>query len=257
MASKMPPGMAEAYGRKMGWAVAAVALLLTANNCLPYLGVCLDGCQTMFSGLAFTEASNNHLLIPQRTISDVGVYVVDVKGRCSRRPADTGSAVLCGWLENDRRAFHLEALRSAVHRLCAAGISIELAYRMEADGGATFLLRGRLRNRRPVFAPLVVAVPAVPSGEAAPAVRSMSSALPPFVDPRARRPPAVPVRLRRPSSSRDGPRRPEARAQLMLNPGWHCHLSIVPLLVAVALLTAVLLAARLRSRVRRRWRASS
>ena len=139
MASKMPPGMAEAYGRKMGWAVAAVALLLTANNCLPYLGVRLDGCQTMFSGLAFTEASNNHLLIPQRTISDVG----DCRGRregplltTARRHPAGGAVRLAG-----ERPPRLPPGGAAPRRCtgCApAGISIELAYRTEADGGATF-----------------------------------------------------------------------------------------------------------------------
>jgi hypothetical protein len=119
--------------RRLGAVVVAWALLLAANDALPYLGLRDDSCQTMFSGLEWGERETNHLFLPQHAVSDVWAYVEIRDLALTPRPGDGRLVSIAAWLERPERALNTEALRVATRQLCDGGIAVSLATR-RTDG---------------------------------------------------------------------------------------------------------------------------
>jgi hypothetical protein len=107
--------------------VIAIGVLLTCNNLLPYVGLRDESCQTMFSGLLLQPRTNNHIFVPQHSLSDIGTYWSDLHATVSPapNPASDG-AVLVAWLDTPQRYRNAEAVRSVVRRLCVAGHRVGL-----------------------------------------------------------------------------------------------------------------------------------
>lgn len=108
--------------------VVVVASLQITNNLLPYVGMRDDSCQTMFSGLSWQERSNNHLFMPQRMLTDLWVFYIDVEARVHPEP-EGRSRELVHWLRRDDIQHNAEAVRVAVEQLCERGYDVRLSYR--------------------------------------------------------------------------------------------------------------------------------
>lgn len=107
----------------------ACASLLAINDSLPYVGLRDDSCQTMFSGLEWSERSNNHFFVPQHALSDVWSYV-DVRDvRIEPAPGERRLRFVAEWLERPDRRRNTEALRVAIDQLCAEGHRVGLEVR--------------------------------------------------------------------------------------------------------------------------------
>lgn len=110
--------------------VAGLCALLAVNNTLPYFGLRDDSCQTMFSGLSWSATENNHLLVPQRAVSDLWDYVEDVHAEIEPAPpASAEVGYLVEWLNQEDRRLNTEALRASVRQICDAGHAVRLTYR--------------------------------------------------------------------------------------------------------------------------------
>lgn len=123
--------MSEAHleGRLKG-IIAAWALLLAANNMLPYLGLRDDSCQTMFSSLSWGEHWNNHYFVPQRMTSDIWAYLEISDVTIAPTPArDTRLRWIAEWLNAPRRLRNTESVRVAVDQLCRAEHRVALTTR--------------------------------------------------------------------------------------------------------------------------------
>lgn len=84
----------------------------------------------MFSGLEWTDTTNNHYLAPQRRLSDVGVYYTRVSATLDPPAPPHGRAHdLEAFLDRPGREVNAEAVRAVVRQLCDAGHRVTLAYR--------------------------------------------------------------------------------------------------------------------------------
>lgn len=119
---------------RLGGFVAVLCGLLFANNLLPYVGGRDDSCQTMFSGLHWSEAENNHLFLPQRPLFDSWQYVRSVHAELDpASPRDARTAYLAEWLDRPDRQLNVDAVRAVVHQICGAGHRVRMTYR-DASG---------------------------------------------------------------------------------------------------------------------------
>jgi hypothetical protein len=106
--------------------------LFAAHNLLPYLGIRWESCQTMYSGLRTGRSTNNHLFMPQWSLSSVNTYYRVGTLEVHPPPAESdapeirslGDAIkqLPGVVVND------EALRRIVDTACRARRRVKLAY---------------------------------------------------------------------------------------------------------------------------------
>lgn len=114
---------------RLGGLVLALCLLLALNNLLPYVGGRDDSCQTMFSGLHWSEHENNHLFLPQRPLFDSWEYVRSVRAELApEAPRDARVAYLAEWLNRPERQINVDALRAVLSQICGAGHRVRLAY---------------------------------------------------------------------------------------------------------------------------------
>ncbi|MBZ0121802.1 MAG: hypothetical protein K8H88_32715 [Sandaracinaceae bacterium] len=113
--------------------IAGLASLQMAHNALPYLGMRDDSCQTMFSGLEWTDRGNNHLLFPQRSIGTWRT-LADVHVELDRAPASARADYLARWLDRSDRAFNEEAVRAVVAQLCDEGHRVRMRWRTSPAG---------------------------------------------------------------------------------------------------------------------------
>lgn len=107
--------------RRLRAVVVVCALLLTANDALPYLGLRDDSCQTMFSALNWGERWNNHLFVPQHAVSDLWAYLAVTDVAIAPGPVTEREALVAEWLTRPDRLRNTEALRVAVRTLCDGG----------------------------------------------------------------------------------------------------------------------------------------
>jgi hypothetical protein len=120
-------------GRALAITIAVWASLLALNDSLPYLGLRDDSCQTMFSGLEWSERGNNHAFVPQHAVSDVWAYVETSELEISPPPS-ARLAQIADWLERPGRVRNTEALRVAIRQLCDGGVRVSLTTQ-RIDGG--------------------------------------------------------------------------------------------------------------------------
>lgn len=108
-------------------------VLLSVNNLLPYAGIRDDSCQTMFSELEWWQDGNNHLFMPQVTMSDAWDHYYDVSAEVTPEPSAGAlpweEEELVRWLNQDERQLNREALRVVVDRLCGRGHALALRWR--------------------------------------------------------------------------------------------------------------------------------
>jgi hypothetical protein len=113
-------------------------VLFATHNFLPYLGLRWESCQTMYSGLRTGRSGNNHLFVPQWSLSSVNTYyrVATLEIQPPPTASDPselrslGAAIkqLPDVTVND------EALRRIVHTACRANRRVKLDYRtVEGD----------------------------------------------------------------------------------------------------------------------------
>lgn len=108
-----------------------VATLLVANNLLPYVGLRDDSCQTMFSGLEWYPAENNHYLMPQVMVSDIWRFYAEVHAELGPPAPEFGRAAdLLAWLNRPGREKNAEAVRAVVRQLCDRGHRVAVSYRL-------------------------------------------------------------------------------------------------------------------------------
>lgn len=115
-------------------AVAIVGALQVTNNSLPYIGLRDDSCQTMFSGLSWQERSNNHLIAPQRMLSSLWIFYIELEVEVTPAPRAGREADLVEWLHRDGIQHNDEAIRVAVRQLCDAGHAVRMSRRPVAGG---------------------------------------------------------------------------------------------------------------------------
>jgi hypothetical protein len=123
----------RALERRLGVVVIGWALLLAANDSLPYLGLRDDSCQTMFCGLEWGERWNSHFFLPQHAMSDVWAYLDVTDVEIAPEPQDARLASVARWLRLPERDRNTEAVRVAVSQLCAGGHHVALSTR-RTDG---------------------------------------------------------------------------------------------------------------------------
>ncbi len=119
--------------RRLGAVVIGWALLLAANDALPYVGLRDDSCQTMFCGLEWGDTWNSHLFVPQHAVSDVWAYLDVTDVEITPAPTDARMAVIGRWLSAPGRDRNTEAVRVAVSQLCARGHRVAMSTR-RTDG---------------------------------------------------------------------------------------------------------------------------
>ncbi|GAB5547528.1 MAG: hypothetical protein RLO52_31950 [Sandaracinaceae bacterium] len=115
-------------------AVAIVGALQVTNNSLPYLGLRDDSCQTMFSGLSWEDGGNNHLIAPQRMLSSLWIFYIDLEVDVTPEPRAGRLGDLVEWLRRDGIQHNDEAMRVAIRQLCDAGHAVAVARRPAAGG---------------------------------------------------------------------------------------------------------------------------
>jgi hypothetical protein len=118
--------------KRLGVFVAIVCTLLFANNLLPYVGLRDDSCQTMFSGLDWSDRWNNHVFMPQRALSDRWSWLEGVDVEVEPAPRDPRSAHLARFLDRSDRRLNIDAVRAALSQLCADGHRVRLEHRRGA-----------------------------------------------------------------------------------------------------------------------------
>jgi hypothetical protein len=108
------------------------------HNFLPYLGLRWQSCQTMYSGLRTGRTTNNHLFVPQWSLSSVNTYYrvarfeldppVPASETSDLRFIPEAIKDLSNVVVSD------EGLRRIVHNACRARRTVRLDYRtMEGD----------------------------------------------------------------------------------------------------------------------------
>ena len=111
--------------------IIALGALLCLNNLLPYVGLRDDSCQTMFSGLRWSDEGNNHHIAPQHMLSDLWDYYTDVHAELDPPAPEHGRAEgLERWLNQEERELNTEAVRAVVRQLCDRGHRVSLRYRL-------------------------------------------------------------------------------------------------------------------------------
>ncbi|MEM9071699.1 MAG: hypothetical protein AAGE52_24535 [Myxococcota bacterium] len=121
--------------RRLQAFVALLAITLSANNLLPYLGLRDDSCQTMFSSLHWSDEGNNHLYMPQHMVSDIWSGYVDVSATLDPPPEGYGRVKdLHDWLSQENRVLNTEAVRVVVRQICDRGHAVALRYRRSPEG---------------------------------------------------------------------------------------------------------------------------
>jgi hypothetical protein len=114
--------------RRLRFFVATVAMLLVANDLLPYVGARDDSCQTMFSGLEWSEEGNNHHFMPQWMVTDLWRYYDDVHVELDPAATDERAAHLLMWLNQEGHRKNAEAIRVVVRQLCDRGHRVTMSY---------------------------------------------------------------------------------------------------------------------------------
>jgi hypothetical protein len=112
--------------------------LFAVHNFLPYLGVRWESCQTMYSGLRTGRSGNNHLFLPQWSLSSVNTYYRVAALEIQPPPTASDPAELRSLGDAIKQlpdvVVNDEALRRIVHTACRAKRRVKLDSRtVEGD----------------------------------------------------------------------------------------------------------------------------
>ena len=126
---------AGALERRLGVAVACWALLIAANDSLPYLGLRDDSCQTMFCSMGWGQDWNSHFFVPQITLSDLWASWDTREVEIEPWPTEQRLRYVAEWLADDAREKSTESTRVVVDQLCSAGHRVSFWARRSVHEG--------------------------------------------------------------------------------------------------------------------------
>jgi hypothetical protein len=126
--------------------------LFAAHNFLPYLGLRWESCQTMYSGLRTGRWGNNHLFLPQWSVSSINTYYRVAEIEIHPPPAASDPSELRSLGDAIKQlpdvVVNDEALRRIVQTACQANRRVKLDYHTVEGDRIAVSLDDACRDRR-------------------------------------------------------------------------------------------------------------